>query len=307
MHSVSDNSLQNALDHQYTHPVDRVLLTSDAYQWGGFGVRSYLVYPAPEPLLCTLADFNVIVLHLDGVLHLSRDHCNRHDRAYTQPGGLCIVPRAEPTWFSWTKPAAVAHIYLPSAIIATAAESISNGDPERVELASRFNLQDALVQQITYALLAELRDGGIAGQIYAESLCHTLLLHLLRTASSLTATHDPPCQRLAPREVQRVVDYINDHLDRTLTLAELSATINLSPAHFTRVFKHAVGLAPHQYLIKQRLELARALLVEGNTTISTVAQRVGFADHSHLNRHFKRAFGVSPKTVLQSTNIHKRD
>ncbi len=309
MHPTSAYPLLTTVDQQFNqhaHPVNRVLAASDAHGWDGFIVRSYVLHPAPDPLL-SLADLNVLVLHLDGSLHLSCDHGTQHERAYSQPGGMCLIPHAEPTWFSWTQPASIAHIYLPPALIATAAAAISAGDPSRVELVSRFNEHDALVHQITYALLAELRAGGIAGPIYAESLCHTLTLHLLRTASSLTVTRASPHYGLSPRELQRVVDYINDQLPHALTLRDLAATVNLSPSHFTRVFKHSLGLAPHQYLIQQRIERAKTLLLAGNTTIATVAHRVGFADHSHLNRHFKRAFGVAPGVVLQSANVHNRE
>jgi AraC family transcriptional regulator len=104
----------------------------------------------------------------------------------------------------------------------------------------------------------------------------------------------------------RVIDDINDQLHHPLTLRDLAATVSLSPSHCTRLFTRALGRAPHQYLIQQRIERATTVLVAGNATIATVAHRVGFADHRHLNRHFKRAFGGAPAAVLRSTNVHLR-
>ena len=297
--------VQRNLDMLPHHPVNRVLAVSDVYGWNGFGMRSYLLNPAPDPLIRAMDDLNVIVLHVANPLDLSCHHGNHHEHAHSGPGGICVIPREEPIFFSWTKLASIAHIYLPQETIATAAAAISPGDPGRVELAVRFNMEDGLVQHLAWALLAELTEGGIGGNLYAEALGHALLLHLLRTSSSLGITREVPPHRLSQSEIQRAIEYINDHLSQSISLAELAATVNMSPSHLTRVFKRSVGVAPHQYLIQQRVERARVLLGERNATIASVAQQVGFADHSHLNRHFKRIVGVSPKMLLQSTNVHK--
>jgi AraC family transcriptional regulator len=63
------------------------------------------------------------------------------------------------------------------------------------------------------------------------------------------------------------------------------------------LFKQSTGLTPHQYVIQCRVERAKQLLLQGELTIADIAYRVGFANQSHLNRHFKRLFGVTPKAI----------
>jgi AraC family transcriptional regulator len=75
--------------------------------------------------------------------------------------------------------------------------------------------------------------------------------------------------------------------------------VHLSPYHLARLFKQATGDSPHHYLIQVRLTSARALLSAGSgqRSLAEIAAAVGFSDQSHLTRHFKRQFGVTPKQL----------
>ncbi|MCC3507513.1 MULTISPECIES: helix-turn-helix transcriptional regulator [unclassified Microcoleus] len=88
------------------------------------------------------------------------------------------------------------------------------------------------------------------------------------------------------------------HLDQELALADLAAIAQISPNYFTTQFKQSIGFAPHQYVIRQRVERAKKLLVNGEEKIADIAYQVGFTHQSHLTRHFKRLVGVTPKQFL---------
>jgi AraC family transcriptional regulator len=105
---------------------------------------------------------------------------------------------------------------------------------------------------------------------------------------------------LSPTQLKRVTDYINDHLAQELSLEELAAIAQLSPYHFCRSFKRSIGFTPHQYVIRQRVERAKLLLKDGKMGIVEVAIACGFTHQSHLNRHFKRLTGVTPKKFSKS-------
>jgi AraC family transcriptional regulator len=94
------------------------------------------------------------------------------------------------------------------------------------------------------------------------------------------------------------VEYIQDQLGTDLTVSGIAQAVNMSPYHFTRLFKESTGQAPYQYVVEARARKAKELLTTGRFTISEVALRVGFADQSHLTRHFKRVFGLTPKRLL---------
>jgi AraC-like DNA-binding protein len=105
-----------------------------------------------------------------------------------------------------------------------------------------------------------------------------------------------PTRREGGREqapVRRALDYMRASFAADLSLGELAACAALSPFHFARSFRRATGLPPHAYLIQLRLDRARHLLAAGHSP-TEVALSVGFYDQSHLTRHFKRTYGITP-------------
>lgn len=102
------------------------------------------------------------------------------------------------------------------------------------------------------------------------------------------------------RAVRLIRDYLEDNLERNVSLEELSYLANLSPFHLTRVFSKEAGLPPHAYQTQARLTRAKELLLEGSP-IAKVAFETGFADQSHLTRRFKRLVGVPPGSYARNS------
>jgi len=101
---------------------------------------------------------------------------------------------------------------------------------------------------------------------------------------------------LSTAQWQRVKDYCCANLAEKITLEELAALCGLGRFQFLRQFKHTVGMTPHAWLVRLRLEQACALLARKALTVAQVAQGVGFYDQSHFNRAFRQAFGVTPSS-----------
>jgi AraC family transcriptional regulator len=77
----------------------------------------------------------------------------------------------------------------------------------------------------------------------------------------------------------------------------MAAAANLSPYHFARSFKRTMGITPHQYALRRRIERAKEMLLETNLPIGDVARRAGFVSPSHFSQQFKRAVGVPPSAL----------
>jgi AraC-like DNA-binding protein/PAS domain-containing protein len=124
----------------------------------------------------------------------------------------------------------------------------------------------------------------------------------LSTLESLSAETIPTPSRggLSPVVTRRVCDYIEGHLDEKMRLDGLAALAGLSSDYFARAFHQSVGVPPHTYLLRRRLEHVEHMLRETHAPLSEIALATGFSDQSHLARHFRRWAGVSPRQVRWS-------
>ena len=94
--------------------------------------------------------------------------------------------------------------------------------------------------------------------------------------------------------MRRLVDFIEENLDRDLSLEVIAAEAEISPLYLPRAFKTAVGQSPHQYVLRRRIQKARNLLTNTDAPIADIALAVGFSSQSHLSNWFLRLVGVSP-------------
>jgi AraC family transcriptional regulator len=111
---------------------------------------------------------------------------------------------------------------------------------------------------------------------------------------------------LAPWQAKRIVQHIEDNLDRALPICELAGATGLSTSYFTRAFKGTFGQAPHAFILDRRVDRARREMLEGHEPLAHIALSCGFADQAHLARIFRRAMGIAPsawRRVHGTTNL----
>ena len=95
---------------------------------------------------------------------------------------------------------------------------------------------------------------------------------------------------------------IDAELAGPLSVAELARVAGVSGSHFKVLFKRTLGVAPHAYVVRRRVERAQVLLGRGELSIAEVAFEVGFAHPSHMARWMRRLLGAAP-TALQRRPI----
>jgi AraC family transcriptional regulator len=171
-------------------------------------------------------------------------------------------------------------------------------DVDRIDLTEQRGIIDPTFRHIAMALRAGVQSGAALDRMYGEALSTALAVHLLREYDAAVPGPKRRYGELPREKLVRAVAYIQDQLDTDLTVSGIAQAVGMSPYHFTRLFKESTGRTPYQYVVDARVKKAKELLTTGKFTISEVAYHVGFADQSHLTRHFKRVFGLPPKRLL---------
>jgi AraC family transcriptional regulator len=293
------------------------VLSSQQIGWKGILVEHY---QAPPNHICEQSPGALLTHWLSfpsaQPMHLVQNHGERWHESIVKQGDLVLVPAGQPTYWRGptNSPMSNLSIYLQPELVAQTAAS-SDLDRDRIELMDCFSRYDPHLHQIAIMLLAELKSGGIMGELYVESLTQALVIHLLRHYSSLQPALAEPIlgtrryangtiiadrHSLIPSRLQQSIDYIHAHLDGDLSMVQIASSVNTSPTYFASLFKTATGISLHQYVIKQRVERAKLLLETTDLPISNIASQVGFSSQSHLTQHCKSLTGMTPRQIANS-------
>lgn len=271
------------------------LLSSGRTLWSGMSLEHHYLPPAETPEY-SLEQF-VITINLGQSLQVERI-LGRHLQTgimFTRAVGLCPMHTSQA--IRWDRDANILLLNLePELLTRNAVELL---DTEQYEMLPHLITQDALIHQIGLGLNAQLKTNGSDSRLYAESAATFLAVHLLQNYTTRKFPIREYEGGLPQQKLKQAVDYIQDHLAQEISLNELANELGISRYYFCRLFKQSTGLSPHQYVIQQRVERAKQLLLQGKMSIANVAQASGFTHQSHLNRHFKRLTGVTPKTLLK--------
>src|SRR5690242_5921589 len=130
--------------------------------------------------------------------------------------------------------------------------------------------------------LLRLVEEGEDNRLYAEVLVATLAVELVRSRNRGSLRPSMARGGLAGWQQRIAVDFINDNLERNVSLKEVASLVRLSPAHFSQAFAHSMGMPPHQYQLRQRIERAKLLLADTERSITEVALAAGYSASSNF-------------------------
>jgi AraC family transcriptional regulator len=168
----------------------------------------------------------------------------------------------------------------------------------RIELETVVHRHDPILLGIALAFKRACVVEHTICDLEASSLTHLLARRLLVTYCGIElpdAMVDG--SRLSDPALRSVCDFIEAHLCMQVTLDELAALVHLSPFHFARCFKVSMGLAPHQYVLARRMELAKRLTLTTELPVAEIAWSIGYENVSHFRRVFAKHIGVTPGTI----------
>ncbi len=152
---------------------------------------------------------------------------------------------------------------------------------------------DPLVGTAAQQLLAELQKGPGSDEGFLERLAGVMLEQAFRTLTTSGSRGINPGHVHFSR-LQAVLNFVHRNPTGNLSVSKLASLADVSQAHFCRIFRDAMGVPPHRYVLSTRLDLARKLLMQSGLPISRVAAESGFSSQSHLTACFRSAHSTTP-------------
>lgn len=180
------------------------------------------------------------------------------------------------------------NVLLADSFLRTVARDNVNFDT--IKLRNLVAISDPVAANIMTAIGSlAANDGENEWPILLETIGASLAVRIMQHLSS----NLKPASTKAKR-VSRVTDYINDNLERRLSLTELAQAAFLSPYHFARQFKQETGFTPHEYVLRRRVTKAVALIRRGSVPLALVAVQCGFCSQAHMTKSVKAMTGLTP-------------
>ena len=221
-------------------------------------------------------------------------------RGGAHPDSFMLYPGGEARRYRAEGPVSICQIYFKAEFVAAIFEENTDVSSVGLELRDdRILTKDAQLRRMVDFYVDRARDGTEPPSLLeAQSHSTLLTIHLLRHHSNRTVPSGSARMGLAPKALQRVLDFIEAHLAEDVSLARMAGVAGLSPRYFCTAFRQSTGLPPHRYVTRLRIERSKTLLLRGER-LADVALLCGFSSQQHFTSSFRQATHLSPGAWLR--------
>jgi AraC family transcriptional regulator len=228
-----------------------------------------------------------------GSIEWGSKRCALENFDYTA-GDLALCDRHVGEWVGLMN---VTHMQL--GISDAALMACSDGAYGEVELRASRKFADPRLSAMVTAVHAEMAAGFPSGRLFLDSIEQAMAVTLVNGH----AVRHRPVQihrgGLGSARLRRIRELVHAKMESDLSLDEMAQSVGLSTAHFARMFRKSTGETPHQFVLRQRLERAKAMLRTPDARILDVALACGFKTQQHFAQVFREVCGVSPTAYRQ--------
>jgi AraC family transcriptional regulator len=204
-------------------------------------------------------------------------------------GDLALCHRHEGEWVGLMN---VPHLQL--GISDAALMASSDGAYGEVELHPSRKFADSRLSALVAAARAEMVAGFPSGRLFLDSVEQAMAVTLVEGH----AVRHRPVQiyrgGLGSARLRRIKELVHAKMEGDLSLDEMAQSVGLSTAHFARMFRKSTGETPHQFVLRQRVERAKAMLRAPDARVLDVAVACGFRTQQHFAQVFRDVCGVNP-------------
>jgi AraC family transcriptional regulator len=236
---------------------------------------------------------HLLILHLNGPVTVRRGHLGLTSSRTVPAGGFFVHPAGKDLTVELGGVLDTVHVYLSDELL----QQAHDGPP--LVLAEELGTVDPLMEQLVLTLDGVLKRWEPSARTYLDQITGLLAGQLALRHSTKKTDNRPEkrSQGLTAAQLVRVRELLEHRLAEPLPLADMAAVAGLSVSQFCRQFKTRVGVAPHQYLLRLRVDTACRMLRDRETPIAVVATRCGFSHQEHLTRVMRRQLGTTPAAI----------
>jgi len=271
--------------------------TSEGTLWAGFPLELHRL-PSSGESPPYVYPHSTVFLYREGETdaQISSGRSERMQQVRRVPGTANIRRRGwTATRFRWNGPSEIELLAVqlcPHTVEGLGGAQVVDG----LDDISEDGVTDRQLAALMIAMQLEVERGCPSGALYGESLSLSLAAYAAsRYGARPTAEADR--NKLTAVQLDRVSDYVRDHIGDNLRLSDLAAALSLSTHRFLGLFRNTVGVTPHQFVIGERIRMACALLREGRESIADIALKLGFSSHSHFCDTFRKHTGRTPSCL----------
>lgn len=147
---------------------------------------------------------------------------------------------------------------------------------------------DGQIQKLIQLLVKEMQASP--NDLLLSRACNDTVMALLQRHISTFETH----RKESRFDLEAIDRYIEQHLGRKISVAQLAGSVYLGESQFHMLFKEQMGITPHQYLLGKRIDMAKDLIEQGCLSFGQIAELTGFSGQSTFTHSFTRLQGISP-------------
>jgi len=275
-----------------------VLADSAMLKWPGLFARRYRFPRVVDGFLVPATAEPLITCQLKGSAEFQeRDIGGAWVPRQVRRGDIFVTGSKTPYELRWRSPLGaeidVIHIHLAMDQCLAAFEMVYEDKAGAVEVADFFGRDETLAQlSFACAEMLSARTAGNAKRVVAFG--HLFAIYIAEKYTNIAAQRPDYRGGLPIARLRKIEDYVRAHLAENISIETLAELAELSPFHFSRVFKQTTGMTPLQFVIRERMLQAQQLIRETSRSLIEIALDVGYTSPSHFAQVFRRTVGMVP-------------
>ena len=189
--------------------------------------------------------------------------------------------------------------YLPRAALDAIADEANAPRIRDLSYKPGAGVNDVTISSLGSLLLPALSHPDQASRLFVDHVLLAVGVHTAQTYGGMQPVRQLVRGGLTPGQERRAKEILRANL-HGVPLKEIAQACGMSLSHFSHAFRRTLGVAPHKWLIEQRIVLSKEMLRDDRRSLTDVAAECGFCDQSHFTNQFTRIVGVSPRVWRRS-------